>query len=170
MTTIVHGKSHASYTLSSKGRRVGLDIKNYQQEDDHSCGFTAALTVARYFKPSVKAHKVLEAVRPSINHGVDRFKLIKGLEALGITVEYRTDLTIVDLHDYSKDETPVILSVWPDKWLSDHWTIFMGMRQGRVYLTNYHSLTIKQFFKEWSDPDMRSKGNSQEGLVCTYGA
>src|SRR4051812_13190587 len=56
-----------------------LDLPAYQQLDDHSCGFIAALTVVQYFDPDVRSEDVLETVRPSVDSGCDQRKVVRAL-------------------------------------------------------------------------------------------
>src|SRR5947209_13476040 len=56
-----------------------LDLPAYQQLDDHSCGFIAALTVVQYFDPGVRPGDVLAAVRPSVDSGCDQRRLVRAL-------------------------------------------------------------------------------------------
>jgi hypothetical protein len=170
ITTVKHGKLEVNYVLWKSEEIKGstkLDLPNYWQEDYHSCGFVAALTVARHLKLDASAKDVLKAVRPSINYGVDRFRLIAALEKLGVKAKYRKNLTVEKLRELVEEGTPVIVSVWPDGWYSDHWTIVQGFDDDGIHLTNYGHSTLEEFATEWSDMDMRSQGNSKEGIVCT---
>jgi hypothetical protein len=167
ITTVKLGRLKVTYSLRGNRRiKGGLKLHNYQQEDIHSCGFVAALTIARYFKPGTDAKKVLDAVRPSVNHGVDRFNLLASLKKLGIRAKFKRDLTVNDLRRYVARGIPVIVSVWPEDWFSDHWTVVQGFDRKRVFLTNHSSLPVKFFRKQWSDMDMRGQGDSGEGIVC----
>src|SRR5438270_10737423 len=69
-----------------------LDLPAYQQLDDHSCGFVAALTIAQYFDRDVRPEDVLAAVRPSVDSGCDQQRLVRALRRFGVTAEYREDL------------------------------------------------------------------------------
>ena len=143
-----------------------LDIWNYAQQDGYSCGYVAALSVVHYYDPNVSAREVRRVVRPNPNWGVDRHKLVKALVKLGVDAELRTDLTIDVLREYVERGIPVIVSVWPEDWYSDHWTVVQGFRGDSVYLTNHWKLPVKYFLQEWSDMDMRGRGGSSEGIVC----
>jgi SPP1 gp7 family putative phage head morphogenesis protein len=164
------GKIRATYSTHSSTKIKGpkIPLKNYKQQDVHSCGFVAALTIARYFKPDTRAKEVLDAVRPMINSGVDQESLVSSLEKLGIRATFSERLTVGKLARYVEQGIPVIISVWPDEWTTDHWTIVQGFDEtrSRVYLTNHKSLTIADLKKQWSDMDMRGQGGSREGLIC----
>lgn len=163
------GRCSASYSVHA-GKRIGgisIPLRNYKQHDNHSCGFIAALTVARYYDPSISSRRVINAVRPSVNHGVDRHRMMSALDMLGIDAQYNDDLTITRLRAYIRRSVPVIVSVWPDGWGSDHWTVVQGFTDSRIYLSNHRSLTLIQFAAQWSDMDMTNgHGNSKEGIVC----
>jgi ABC-type bacteriocin/lantibiotic exporter with double-glycine peptidase domain len=172
MITVVRAaKCVVRYSHHAAKRIQGskLRLANYRQQDVHSCGFVAALTVVRYFRPDVRAEEVLRTVRPLLNWGVDRHKLRHALAQLGVAVKFRKDLTVPELRKCVKRGTPVIISVWPDEWLNDHWTVVQGFAEDRVYLTNYKSLPVKALRSEWSDMDMRGRGGSGEGFVCWAG-
>jgi hypothetical protein len=87
---------------------------------------------------------------------------------LGIQADYLNDLTIDDLRKYVEPRVPVIVSVQPDGWDGDHWTIVKGFddQQGSVYLTNHYNMTIAEFMAEWSLMDTRGQGINGEGFVC----
>jgi hypothetical protein len=165
------GRFEVQYSTDKNEQIKGphVCLTNYRQQDGSSCGFVAALTVVRHFKPDTPARDVLLAVRPEPDWGVNRVNLTASLETLGVHVGYRNDLTIDTLKAYVNKGIPVIVSVWPDEWINDHWVVVRGFDDERVYLTNYKSspLSIDDFKKEWSDMDMRcERGNSGEGLVC----
>jgi ABC-type bacteriocin/lantibiotic exporter with double-glycine peptidase domain len=145
-----------------------IPLKNYKQQDPHSCGFVAALTVARHFNPDVSDREVLKAVRPLLNWGVNRVKLTKAIRSLGIKADFRKDLTIAKMRKHVKEGSPIIVSVWPAKWETDHWTVVQGFGADLVHLTNHRSMIVENFLKQWSDMDMRSQGGSGEGIVCEY--
>lgn len=159
--TVRTGKYTARYSTHTNKRIRGpsLPLKNYRQRDIHSCGFVAALTVARYFEPSKSAHEVLNAVRPSRTSGIDRERLTNSLGRLGVKAEYKDNLTISKLRNLVEAGTPVVLTVYPPNYSSDHWVTVQGFDEDRIHLTNYKSLSLKEFEKQWYD-----KG---EGLVCT---
>ena len=75
------------------------------------------------------------------------------------------DLTFRHLWEYIRDGTPVIISVWPWSWPGDHWTVVQGFTLGRVYLTNYWSLTSRAFREEWID-NWGDGSKTGAGLVC----
>lgn len=168
MKTIKCGRIKAAYSRHKSHQFEGsrIELINYKQQDYYSCGFVAALTVTRYYSPNTSARKVLEIVRPSINYGVNRFDLIKSLRALGIDATLQDDLTLTKINGLIKKGVPVIVSVWPEGWYSDHWTIVQGFDSKRVHLTNYGVLSFKEFYEQWSDMDMRGRGKSREGIVC----
>ncbi len=158
--SVKHGNMESKYSLHSDKRIAGpsLPLKNYKQQDDHSCGFVAALTVARYFDPSISSKDVLKAVRPTKSGGIDGKSLRESLKKIGIDARYRDDLDLSTIRKYVERGTPVLLTVYPPDWSSDHWVAVEGFDEDRIYLTNYRSLPIKEFKKEWYD-----RG---EGLVC----
>ncbi len=128
---------------------VSIPLNNYQQQDYHSCGYLAALTVADYLVPNSCPKQLLSVVRPGINTGTSRGRVIKGLASVGIKAKYREDLTILNLIAYLIEKTPVIISVFPDWWNGDHWTVVQGVGNSRVYLTNHYSMTMEDFNREW---------------------
>jgi hypothetical protein len=84
---------------------------------------------------------------------------VKAIKELGVKATYRNDLTIGTLRAAVKRGIPIVLSVYPEDWLSDHWVVVLGFDEDRIYLTNYKSLPIAKFKEEWFD-----RG---EGLVCS---
>lgn len=136
----------------------GIKLKNYRQQDSHSCGFVAALTVARYLKPDTSARDVLSAVRPTKGAGIDRAGLTGALKQIGIAAVYRDDLDAANLRRLVDRGIPVVVTVWPDDYRSDHWVVVQGFDGNRVYLTNYKSVSVRDFNRIWFD-----RG---EGLVC----
>lgn len=166
--TVKAGSIRASYSTHTNKKISGdsIRLKNYVQQDEHSCAFVAALTVARYFKPHLSAKDVLKTVRPLVSAGVDRSGLVRGLKKLGIKATYKNDLTVGKLRDYVKRGVPVIVSVWPDEWDTDHWTIVQGFDDKRVYLTNHRSLPKWMFRKQWIE-NWEDGSTTGAGLVCT---
>lgn len=167
--TVRAGRLVARYSIHHPRHIMGphLDLENYAQRDYHSCGFVAAMVVTHYYHPHIPTTDILRATAPLINSGVDRFKLIGALASLGVRPQYRDDLTISTLRRYVKQGVPVIVSVWPDDYESDHWTVVQGFSGHMVYLVNHPALRAAQFKVQWSDMDMISgRGGSGQGLVC----
>lgn len=158
--------AYSTYRPVTHIKGPSLKLTNYKQQDFHSCGFVAALTIARYYTPDVDDTKVLDAARASVNYGVNRSDMRKGLKKLGIHARHQLELTIPKLKNYLKRGIPVIVSVWPDQWEGDHWTIVQGIdeEKGRIHLTNHYGMTIDEFKREWSKMDEPVAG--REGLVC----
>ena len=158
--TVRYGSYRASYSLHNRKRIAGpsIPLPNYQQQDEHSCGFVAALTVARYHDPSLPAEDVLRAVKPTVSGGIDRRGLVKALKELGVDAAYTEDLTVPKLRAYVDRGTPVLVTMWLEDYDTDHWTAVQGFDGDRIHLTNYGSLTVAQFRKEWYTPGL--------GVVC----
>src|SRR3954468_1368209 len=92
-----------------------LDLPAYRQLDDHSCGFVAALTVARYFDPAVSPEDVLHAVRPPPRWGGGQRGLPAALRRFGVTAAYREGLGQGDLFRLADRGVPVVVTVWLDE-------------------------------------------------------
>src|SRR4051812_26452486 len=110
---------HAYY---QEGRRR-WSMPDYRQLDSHCCGFVAALTVVHYFDHDVPPREVLQVVQPRAGGGCDQGRLIRSLRRFGISAEYRDRLGPHRLHRLVECGTPVIVTVWPEDWLTDHWTV-----------------------------------------------
>ena len=140
---VKHGKLSASYRLESIGW-----LHDYHQEDDHSCGFLAALVVARFYKAAT-AKEVLKAVRPKVSCGVDGDRMLCALRSLGLVAEYRDDLTLDDLRLLTLERVPVVLTIYHEEWGCDHWVVVKRVGLNRVSLTNNPSLSIPEFESQW---------------------
>ena len=167
MKTVKSGRLRASYSLGSRPRGGGVSIPlpTYVQEDYHSCGFLAALTVARYFYPRVPDVDVLRAVRPGMGTGTPSERVVAGLAKVGVEATYRGDLCLCNLRGLVMMNIPTIISVWPSEWPGDHWTVVRGFRSGRIYLTNHYSLTLDWFWTEWVT-NWGDGACTGAGLVC----
>jgi hypothetical protein len=115
-----------------------IALPAYPQRDSHSCGFLAVLTVVQYFRPDVAPGAVLEAVRPSVEAGCDQARVICALWDLGVVAVYRDHLGPRSLARLADQGLPVIVTVWPEDYGCDHWTVVRGVdvALARVYLTN----------------------------------
>lgn len=158
--TVTHGNLKVQYAVHTTKRINGpnIPLPNYKQHDDHSCSFVAALTTVHHFDKNVPPVDVLRAVRPTKNSGMDRRGLQDALGTLGVAATYKKDLTIAALRKHVEQGTPVLITVLPPDWSSDHWTVVQGFSGDRIHLSNHKSMPIRDFVKEWYD-----KG---EGLVC----
>lgn len=158
--TIKHGKLAVMYTVHRSKSIAGpkLALKNYRQQDYHSCGFVAAMTVAKYFAPGTRPKDVLKSVKPTKSSGIDADGMVAALRDLGVEATYTGDLTIDKLREHVDQGTPVLVTVLPKDWTSDHWTVVQGFDGDRIYLTNHRSMSTKKFQHEWFDQG--------EGLVC----
>ncbi len=143
-----------------------LPLPNYRQEDYHSCGYLAALTVSEYLLGKDFCPKdLLMAVRPSTTSGTTRHRMMKGLESVGIDSYYTDGLTVLNLLACIRRNIPVIITVWPDWWPGDHWTVVQGFAGSRVYLTNHYSMSMKDFKREWIEA-WGSEFKAGAGLIC----
>jgi hypothetical protein len=113
-------------------------ISRVHQLDEHSCGFLAALLVIRYFDPTVSTRDVLAALLPSPVRGCSQPQLICALSQFGIRARYRERLGWARLQALAKAGCPVIITIQPDEWISDHWTVVRGFRDRsrRILLSN----------------------------------
>lgn len=166
MPDIKSGRLQASYTSHRLPKLLwpALPLPNYHQQDWHSCGFVAALTVARYFDSRVSDVRVLEAVRSSLDTGTSQKKMLNGLRALGIRPTYREDMDIDRLFGVLAMGLPTIVSVWPDDWDGDHWVVVRAMGADRVHLTNYGAVSVTRFQREWIENWGEECG---AGIICT---
>src|SRR5262249_24528982 len=114
------------YTARQATRRVMLDIPLYRQWDSHSCSFLAALAVIRYFEPQTPRLDVLRAVAPSSTCGCGWRPLVRCLKRFGIAAEYRERLGLRTLRRHTAAGKPVIVTVWPEGYAGDHWTVVRG--------------------------------------------
>ena len=127
------------YTARQHARRVLLDVPLYRQLDGHSCSFLAALAVIRHFAPQTPAREVLRAVAPSSSDGCGWQHLVRSLKWFGIKAEYKKRLGLRRLRRLTADGKPVIVTVEPECYGFDHWTVVRGvdLRTRRVHLTNF---------------------------------
>lgn len=167
MTTVKIGRLTASYSEGPSQPINGLllALPEYTQEDYHSCGFCAALTVARYFDADASDEVLLASTQTMPGWGTSQKGIITGLAVLSVVARYRDDLEVRDLRTYVSLGVPVIISVWPDGWSVDHWTVVRGFSKSRVYLTNHYTLTLRGFEREWIEN--WEEGEYGAGLVCT---
>lgn len=167
ITTVKSGKLRASYISHDISSIDGiyLSLTNYEQQDSHSCAFIAALTVVRYLGLEVTDEEILKAVRPT-TRGVDGSELVTALEKLGINANYTENLSVAKLIDYTEQAIPVIISVWPDEWDTDHWTIVRGFDDTHIHLVNHTRLPYKLFKKQWIH-NYEDGSKTGAGLVCT---
>jgi hypothetical protein len=142
---------HAYY---QEGRRR-WGFPDYRQLDGHCCGFLAALTVVHYFDPDVPTRDVLRVVQPGAHGGCDGERLKRSLARFGIGAAYRERLGPSRIQSLIERGTPVIVTVWPWDWLTDHWTVIgkVDLEEERVFLTNYgpyhHGMRWADFAEIW---------------------
>jgi hypothetical protein len=108
--------------------------------DEYSCGFIAALAVARYYRPETDPERLLAAVRPT-EEGCDEDRLLWGLRRFGVRVRRRRGLTSRDVFGYLSEGKPVIVLVDLPELACDHWAVIRGLDRvrKRVYLVNHGS-------------------------------
>lgn len=165
--TVRHGGLKALYSVERPLPIDGVSLpglKHYRQQDYYTCGYLAALTVVEYFRPKVDPKELLSIVQPIEGVGTERDNIVEGLNHFGISVLYKDDLTIPMLHLCVELGVPVIISVWPDGWVSDHWTIVRGFSGRYAYLTNHYAMNMGMFQREWIDN--WEDTDTGAGLVC----
>ena len=143
------------FTARQATRPVLLDIPLYRQWDSHSCSFLAALAVIRYFAPRTP---VMDVLRASSTCGCDWRGLVDSLSQFGIVAKYRKRLDLRTLRRLTADGKPMIVTVYPEGYAGDHWTVIRGvdLRTRRVHLTNYEeadadgSMAWATFLSDWS--------------------
>lgn len=121
-----------------RGGRTSHPISRVHQLDEHSCGFLAALMVIRYFDPTVSTRDVLATLLPSPARGCSQSEIRRALAHFGIRADYRERLGWARLLGLAKAGSPVIVTIHPEEWLSDHWTVVRGLRDRsrRILLSN----------------------------------
>jgi peptidase C39-like protein len=118
--------------------RTSHPISRVHQLDEHSCGFLAALMVIWYFDPTASTRDVLAALLPSPVRGCSQREVIRALSRFGIRARYRERLGWASLQGLARAGCPVIITIHPDEWLCDHWTVVRGLRDRsrRILLSN----------------------------------
>lgn len=168
--TIKHGELKAKYSIGQSEPFEGVSLpglRHYEQQDHYSCGFIAALTIVSYFKPGVYPKDVLSAVQCVDVEGTSRKKIITALDHFGIWAEYRDDMTISDLLSLIHFGLPVAVTVWPDGWKMDHWTVVEGFdRKHNVHLINHYKMSPRDFWHEWVEP-WGEEWKTGAGLICS---
>ncbi len=104
-------------------------IPRVHQIDEHSCGFLAALTVVRYYDPSVPTRDVLEALMPSPTRGCSQQEMIRALKRFEIKARYFERLSWGALRGLADGGSCIIVTVQPEEWVSDHWTVVRGIEE-----------------------------------------
>jgi hypothetical protein len=149
----VEGKrvSARYHTAWQSARPAMLDIPLYRQLDYHSCSFLAVLAVIRYFAPQTPVMEVLRAAAPSSSSGLGWQHLVRCLKRFGIVAEWRERLGLQTLRRLTADRKPVIVTVEPEGYVCDHWTVIRGvdLRTRRVHLT-YYEYTDAEGSMEWA--------------------
>ena len=153
LQTRVQGRRVRSrfYTRKVESLNGVLDIPIYNQCDSHSCSFLAALAVAKYLNPGICNGQVLRAVAPT-RDGCGWRNVVRALTHFGIKADYWEDMDLPALRQLMIEKVPVIVTIYPDGYESDHWTVIRGVRGRRIYLTNYEeeSVTWSEFLDMWS--------------------
>lgn len=131
-------------------RGPSLRLPGVRQLDDCSCGLVAVLTVA--MAEGIPEREALAAIG-SPRGGMCCDAVVRALRRLGFRPERRDDLAVRDLVRLVRLGVPVLLTVYPAGWDCDHWTVVRGFScgGGRVHLTNYGSLPVARFEREWFD-------------------
>ncbi len=116
-------------------------IPRVHQIDEHSCGFLAALTVVRYYDPTVPTRDVLAALMPSPSRGCSQREIIRALKRFGIRTNYHTELAWWEMLSYcrtGRTGLALVVTVQPDEWVCDHWTVVRGIERNpkTVILSN----------------------------------
>lgn len=149
------------YTSKNQDLANQLGIPCYRQLDSHSCGFLSILAVVHHFHPNTPLKQILDVVQPT-EDGCGQPHLIRSLKKLGVKAQYRKGLEPMDLYRLILKGVPVIVTVEPEWYSCDHWTVIRGLDPVNrwVYLTNYEEdvMDWKEFRKIWSP--------CSEGLVC----
>lgn len=166
--TRVHGRRASARFYRDLSPWPG--VRRVHQLDGHSCGFLSALVVGQYFEPSLTARQVLDAIpkgwQPSPQWGISAHKLTRTLDKLGIDAQYKERLGWGKLHRLTEKGHPVIVSVQPEWYAVDHWTVIRRMKDHPrgVLLSNYDwldsdgSISWYSFRSIWSPLGV--------GLVC----
>jgi hypothetical protein len=83
---------------------------------------------------------------------------VRCLKRFGIVAEWQERLGQRTLRRLTADGTPVIVTVEPEDYVCDHWTVIRGvdLRSRRVHLTNYEytdadgTMAWASFRADWS--------------------
>ncbi len=144
---------------------VTLAIPGYRQTRSFTCGYVAALSVARMFRPKVSAAKLYRLIQPDERWGTDTPALRRGLSECGVGSSVRQDLTFAKIQASIFAGFPIVAltkTTLPGTW---HWVVIYGVgrRPNRVFVSGYHLLrsTVfrwSEFRAKWADPGF--------GIVC----
>ncbi len=136
LTATVNGERCSAYFEHRPGKSRMLD---YRQLDGHCCGFISVLTVVHYFDPGIRPLDVLKHVCCGPDTGVDHDIVVAALAQFGISAIYCDGLGKKRLRKLTEAGTPVIVTVWPDEWGTDHWTVVrsVNLDTNRVVLVNH---------------------------------
>ena len=151
------------------GRKHLLPIPRVHQLDDHSCGFLAALVTVQYFDPMVSVREVLEAMPnkalPSPVRWCSEHKLQCALSRFGIDAPCIYNLRWRKLMQLTTEGHPVIVTILPEDWTCDHWTVIRRITSRHVWLSNYDE--VKDGRLAWDEfRDMWWPYGTRGGLVC----
>lgn len=155
-------REETAFRAHQSPNRVRLAVPAYRQEDGHSCGFLAALTVVRYFHPEVDVRQVMDTIRPHHQGGCDQRRMFAVLKRFGVQAREQR----MGCHGLFLQlclGRPVIVTVWPESYGCDHWCVVRGLDRERlrVHLVNYGSrrgMDWSRFYREWWPRGL--------GLVC----
>lgn len=143
-----------------------LDVPGYRQTQSYTCGFVAGLMVLHTFKPKANVDRFYTLVEPHPEYGTTTHRLITALNASGVGVGQRNNLTFDALASNIENGFPIITTISHPEPNTQHWIVLYGVGRTpkRVFLAGNGVIkrdTIhswREFRRRWAEPDF--------GLVC----
>jgi hypothetical protein len=142
-----------------------LAIPGYRQTRSFTCGYVAALSVARMFRPKVNAAKLYRHIQPDERWGTDAPSLRRGLRECGVGSSVRRDLTFAKIQASIFAGFPIVTLTKTTLLGTWHWVVIYGVgrRPNRVFVSGYQLFRSTvfcwpEFRAEWADPGF--------GIVC----
>lgn len=149
--------------------REGMSLPYYQQEKDYSCGAACVRSLLDHFQIPETEPRLRKLLGTDPKAGTLPEEIIALLEAFGLIVDARDNLTPAELHKAINADCPVICCCQMHG--GGHWVVIEGMDENGLDILDpsegHKKLSYKSWDSIWHDTDINGNFYDHFGIAVS---
>jgi hypothetical protein len=159
---------------------IKVKLPSAKQPENFSCGASALRAIAVHFKVGPNTEQFyIDKCNTTNKNGTHPKDIIRVARELGLTVRFKSKMSIKDLHEYLDDGIPVICSIqaWGNekKYIesnhSGHYVVAIGYTDDKIYFMDPSIkghrgfLPNDEFIERWHDEESDGTKLNRYGIA-----